>query len=156
MKFRTVRRDEIESLYADCWLPLAEEMTALDEYNALADDIQEDALAHRYDQFDNEDAVIYVVLENSEFIGYVTAERRETPSVFQRGAAVYIEELYVGQPHRGQGIASTLIERVERWAAKRGAERVTLAVNASNEPAKALYEDHGYEIRRHKMDKTTE
>lgn len=106
MEIREIHRNEIESLFFDCWLPLAEEMRALDEYNALADDIREEALAHRHDQFENEDSVICVVLEDEEFIGYVTAEWNDTPPVFRRGAEVYIEELYVDESHRGQGIAS--------------------------------------------------
>lgn len=153
MEIRKIRRNEIQSLIFDCWLPFAKEMAALDEYNALAEDITDDALTYRQEQFENEDAVISVAVENNRIIGYATAERNDTPPVFQRGMAVNIEEIYVEQSYRGRGIASALIEHVEQWAADCGAERMTLSVNAANEAAQALYDDRGYDVRRHKMDK---
>jgi ribosomal protein S18 acetylase RimI-like enzyme len=153
MEIREIRQDEIESLVLDCWLPFAKEMAALDEYNALAEDVRDDALTHRQEQFENEDVVIYVAVENDHFVGYVSAERNETPPVFQRGMEVNIGELYVKQSYRGQGIASALMEHAEQWAAECGAEHVTLSVNGANELAQALYDDRGYDVRRYKMDK---
>jgi GNAT superfamily N-acetyltransferase len=154
MEIRELRRDEIESLVFDCWLPFAEEMAALDEYNALAEDIEEDALTHRREQFENEDVVIYVAVENGHLVGYVSAERSDTAPVFQRGMAVNVAELYVIKSHRREGVASELMDHAERWAAERGAERVTLSVNRANGSARALYNRRGYDVRRHKMDKT--
>jgi GNAT superfamily N-acetyltransferase len=154
MEIRELRRDEIESLVFDCWLPFAEEMAALDEYNALAEDIEEDALTHRREQFENEDVVIYVAVENGHLVGYVSAEQSDTAPVLQRGMAVNVGELYVTESHRGDGIASALMEHAERWAAECDAERMTLSVNAANESAQALYSNRGYDVRRHKMDKT--
>lgn len=154
MEIRELRRDEIESLVFDCWLPFAEEMAALDEYNALAEGIEGDALAHRREQFENEGVVIYVAVKDGRLVGYVSAERSDTAPVFQRGMAVNIGELYVIESRRGEGVASDLMDYAEQWAAERGAEHVTLSVNRANESARALYRGRGYNVRRYKMDKT--
>jgi len=158
MQVREICEDELETLVVDCWLPFAEEMGELDEYNALAEHVRngdlDGSITYREELFADEDQRTYVAVEAGELIGYATAERTETPPVFARGPAVNLGELFVGEAHRNDGIASALIERVERWAEAVDAERVTIAVNADNEPAKALYERHSYGIRRHKLDKT--
>ena len=156
LELREIREDELELLVTDCWLPFAEEMAELDDYNALSEHVRngdlDGSVAYREKLFADEDQRTYVAVENG-LVGYTTAERTKTPPVFARGPAVNLGELYVAESHRNEGIASALIERVERWAGAVGAERVTLSVNADNEPAKSLYDRHGYEIRRHKLDK---
>jgi hypothetical protein len=114
MEIRELRRDEIESLVSDCWLPFAEEMAALDEYNALAEDIEEDALSYRRERFGDEDVVTYVAIEDGNLTGYITAERTDTPPVFQRGTAVNVGELYVTKSHR-----ATVLRR-HSWTARSG------------------------------------
>ena len=157
MEIREIRENELESLVTDCWLPFAKEMAELDDYNALSEHVRDGDLggsvAYRKDLFENDDRRTYVAVEAGELAGYATAERTETPPVFARGPAVNLGELFIRGPYRRQGIASKLIERVERWAAECGAERVTLSANADNEPAKALYDRHDYGVRRHKLDK---
>lgn len=152
MEIREIHREELETLVDSLWTPFVEEMAALDSYNALADDIRDDQLEYKREQFDDESVVIYVA-ETDDVLGYALAEHGETPPVFQRGSEVNIEELYVAPSARNRGVASALMEQIEQWAADQGAARMTLSVNQANEPALCLYRALGFGIRRHKMDK---
>jgi len=57
---------------------------------------------------------------------------------------LHINNLAVLPEHRRAGIASALLERVLADAASRGAQRATLEVRASNDPALRLYERFGF------------
>lgn len=62
-------------------------------------------------------------------------------------AAFDVAELYrviVAPARRRQGLAGDLMRRGLAWARGQGAERVMLEVAADNEPAIALYRDHGF------------
>lgn len=50
----------------------------------------------------------------------------------------------VDTAYRGRGIGERLLTAVHDQAKERGAERILLEVRASNAPAIALYEKHGY------------
>jgi ribosomal-protein-alanine N-acetyltransferase len=47
--------------------------------------------------------------------------------------------------HRGQGLGDVLLGELLRRAADGGAASVMLEVRADNEPARRLYERHGFE-----------
>ena len=80
--------------------------------------------------------------------------------LFTSDVGVYIEALYVSEPHRGQGYGSQLVERVENWASDEvGADQITLAVESNNIPAQEFWKDKGYrttlEKRVKSVDQTT-
>jgi ribosomal protein S18 acetylase RimI-like enzyme len=55
-----------------------------------------------------------------------------------------LEQLYVAAPHRGAGIADSLIEEAERQIAKAGHSSAWLAVVHGNERARRFYERRGW------------
>jgi ribosomal protein S18 acetylase RimI-like enzyme len=55
--------------------------------------------------------------------------------------------LYVEPAYRRQGIASALMENVERWAKSQGYAQIGLQVFTTDRPAIALYEKLGYQAR---------
>lgn len=59
---------------------------------------------------------------------------------------LHINNLAVLPDVRRGGIASALLERVLREGARLGAQRATLEVRRSNEPARLLYERFGFSI----------
>lgn len=164
MTVRHVREDELGALVDDLWLPFAREMAELDPSNELADDVRDDAAAHRERQFADDDVATFVTAvdggggdgEEVEDVdgglaGYAVVERSESPPVFARGPAASVEEVDVRPDYRGMGVATDLMDRAEAWGAERGCERAVLGVNADNDAAQRLYESRGYEVRRHKM-----
>jgi len=54
--------------------------------------------------------------------------------------ACYLQDLYVDETLRGQGIAAALIERVAQVARERGASRLYWLTQADNARARALYD----------------
>lgn len=56
---------------------------------------------------------------------------------------VWLLSMYVSPVARHRGVASLLVDAVERWAVRRGAEALWLEVVAANRPAVRLYERHG-------------
>ena len=55
----------------------------------------------------------------------------------------YLGDLFVREPHRGQGIGRALVAEAERLARARGVARILLGVLPGN-PAEALYRRLGY------------
>lgn len=59
---------------------------------------------------------------------------------------IHINNLAVRGDFRGRGVGTALLEFVMQAGANRGAERATLEVRRSNEPARRLYERLGFEV----------
>jgi GNAT superfamily N-acetyltransferase len=55
-----------------------------------------------------------------------------------------LNDLFVVETHRGQGIAKGLIEAAETYARDNGAIRMVLETQVKNTSAQALYEGRGY------------
>lgn len=62
----------------------------------------------------------------------------------ESGAERKLVALWVDPACRGQGVASSLVSTVERWARKDGAQRLALWVTEGNESAERLYLAHGF------------
>jgi len=58
----------------------------------------------------------------------------------------YLQALAVDEAHRGQGIGSALIDRIEERARDGGSLRLAVDVSAQNERARRLYERHGITV----------
>ncbi len=53
-------------------------------------------------------------------------------------------DIVTAPEHRGRGLASALTGAMLAWARAAGAERAYLQMDASNEPARAVYSKHGF------------
>lgn len=154
MEIRQASRDDVVTIVDELWLPFAREMARLDDYNALASDIREDAIEHREEKLTQAEYCAQIAVEDDTFVGLATGEVRPSAPVFERGATLAISEAYVRPDWRQQGIASALLEALEAWGDKQGYETASLSVNADNHAAKALYESLGFEAKRCQMVKT--
>ena len=154
MDIRQANIDDAVTIVDELWLPLAREMAELDGYNALATDIRPDAIEHREEKLAQSNYCVQLAVEDGSLIGLTSGEIQPTATVFERGPTLAISEAYVRQEWRRQGIASALLEALEAWAEDRGYDTAHLWVNKDNQPAHALYESCGFEIKRHQMVKT--
>lgn len=66
---------------------------------------------------------------------------------------VYINDLFVAEEYRRQGIATALYREAERIGADRGAKQISLMVWAFNESARRFYEKLGLNVRTFTMEK---
>ncbi len=55
-----------------------------------------------------------------------------------------LNDLYVEEASRRKGVASAMMREAERFARRNGAAKLTLKTHVDNEPARALYETHGW------------
>src|ERR1700760_1541130 len=61
----------------------------------------------------------------------------------------FLEDLYVDERARRQGVATQMLTHAEEFARITGAERLTLATARDNVTAQQLYQKHGYQREDH-------
>jgi ribosomal protein S18 acetylase RimI-like enzyme len=85
---------------------------------------------------------LLVVVARREVAGYALV-------LFRRGAAsARLYGIAVRAPDRGRGLGRRLLRAAEAVARRRGAARITLETDPSNEAAVRLYRSHGFRLVR--------
>ena len=96
----------------------------------------------------------FVAEEGGCIVGFVTVSvADESHSLLQPLRYARVGTVGVGVNHRGQGIGAKLMALAEQWALQQGAAEVRLNVWAFNEPALAMYNELGYQVRSHLLGK---
>lgn len=113
MEIRQASRDDVAAIVDELWLPFAREMAELDDYNALASDIREDAIEYREEKLSQANYCVQIAVEDGAFVGLATGEVQSSAPVFERGANLAVSEAYVRPEWRRQGIASALLDALE-------------------------------------------
>ncbi|WP_000863102.1 GNAT family N-acetyltransferase, partial [Vibrio mimicus] len=91
----------------------------------------------------NGDSVIFLALSKSnEPVGFAQLYPSFSSVAMKR--MWYLNDLYVSENIRKQGVGRALLQRVAAFAKDTGAVTVKLATAVSNEKAKSLYESEGY------------
>ena len=88
---------------------------------------------------DEEEFVLKIENENGRIIGGCIAEAYE-----YRWARMFLEDLWVDENYRHQGLGSMIIREVERIAKEKGCRVVTLGT--ASYMARPFYEKHGYTV----------
>lgn len=93
-------------------------------------------------RLENDEAVIFMARDNSVAVGFTMIY--PTFSTVSLSNVWLLNDLYVAEANRGQGIASKLMETAESAARAAGATRVFLRTANDNTTAQSLYEGRGY------------
>lgn len=102
------------------------------------------------------DEALVAVAEDGEVVGMIELWLRRPSSV---PGSAQIQRITVGlgiavdPGWRGRGVGTALLDAAEAWARERGAERMSLGLDAFNTGALRLYERRGYETWGMEMDK---
>jgi len=132
--------DDLDAL-VDRWYSLAESMESFDDLNELvyvdADDVPEDGFR---EHLDDEDVTDYLIVHESETIGYVKLREGHHPSR-QYSHHLCIVDLYVDEDRRNRGHGADVVERVKEIARDRGCDHLTVACDWQNEDARRFYRD---------------
>lgn len=92
------------------------------------------------------------VVRDGGIVGFVTVGVED--DAYQRDVRRgLIENIYVRPEHRGEGVASALLDRAERALVDRDVDVVALEVLSDNEEARRLYEERGYRDHRRELEK---
>ncbi len=166
MEIRRLPAEEaaVRRYIADLWVPYNRDLETTVDRFALADDIDivPEELEYRLDRHETESYRAWVAVDGShdedslaetdgEFVGFVTTDIDESPSVFDRPERLVVCDIYVRKPYRGTGLAHELIDRARTRARAADCDELKLAVDADNERAMAFYEKLGFEPSRYTM-----
>ncbi|HDX8438397.1 TPA: GNAT family N-acetyltransferase [Aeromonas dhakensis] len=92
----------------------------------------------------NADSVVFLARhEMGETMGFVQLYPAFSSVAMKR--MWYLNDLFVAESARQQGVARALLKRVASFAKETDALTVKLATSISNQPAKSLYESEGYQ-----------
>ena len=95
------------------------------------------------DRIENQDSVIFVALDNnSQILGFVQLYPSFSSITTQR--KWILNDLYVSNNFRRQGVAKQLLNRVSQHAAATKAGSIFLETQVTNVSAQKLYESLGY------------
>jgi len=79
-----------------------------------------------------------VAMEESSIIGYA--------GIALAGDVADIHTLTVLPPYRRRGIASSMLDQLEKWASSKKVSALMLEMREGNLEAEPLYEKHGYSV----------
>ena len=124
-------------LNRDCDMEYRIEDMTKEEASYIGDKINE-IVPHEVDA-DEEEFVLKIENENGKIIGGCIAQAYE-----YHWSRVLLEELWVDECYRHQGLGSMIIREVERIAMEKGCRVVTLGT--ASYMARPFYEKHGYTV----------
>lgn len=111
----------------------------LSALTALADGSESDwQEKHFASEFEASNRSWFGLFENSELKAYI--------GLASMAGEMHVMDLFVEEASRKQGFARRLLERAEAEALERRCRELLLDVRVSNTPARALYEDLGFEL----------
>lgn len=158
----------VQQFVEELWLPYHRELEATVDRHRLADeqdvDLVEAEVDFRLGRLESADYEGWVALDESgdeespddplgagNLAGFVTSERDEAPTVFERPDRLLVCDVFVTEPYRGSGLAADLMIHVADRARALGCAELTLEVDVDNERATAFYEKLGFEPHRLSM-----
>lgn len=125
------------------WRAFMEEMEALDDRFALAEDAP---VRWRNDVphwLRNERRRLFVAEGAAGLVGYASAQRWSPPPIYEHSPEIYLDELYVVPAARRQGLARQLFAEVTAWGEALKATRIRLGALAQNPTAAAFWHTLG-------------
>lgn len=122
---------------------LAELHVLVEKYRAFYKQVENDKTASFLEQrIANDEAVAFIARVDGNAVGFTLLY--PTFSTVSLSSIWLLNDLYVDESARGQGIATELMEVAESEAKKAGATRVFLRTANDNLPAQALYEGRNW------------
>lgn len=102
----------------------------------------EKTLGYLKSRLENDEAIVFIARDDAVAVGFTMLY--PTFSTVSLSNVWLLNDLYVEEANRGQGIASKLMETAESAARAAGATRVFLRTANDNTTAQSLYEGRGY------------
>jgi ribosomal protein S18 acetylase RimI-like enzyme len=93
-------------------------------------------------RIESKDSVIFVVKDKQKYVGFT--QLYPTFSSISMKRAWILNDLYVDEEARKQGIGEMLLQKAKEYATETGAKSVSLSTAPDNYSAQRLYEKNGY------------
>jgi ribosomal protein S18 acetylase RimI-like enzyme len=94
------------------------------------------------ERFQNQDSTVFIASECDRMVGFIQLYPSFSSVSMKR--VWILNDLFVDESYRKQGIAKLLMSAAEQFARETGAVRLALSTQISNVAAQALYESLGY------------
>jgi len=88
--------------------------------------------------------LVWLIKSSGEDVGYIVLTLHYR--LESRGTCANLDELFISEANRGQGIGRIAMEFLEETCKKRGVAAMQLEVKKDNPEAASLYEKVGFEI----------
>lgn len=95
------------------------------------------------ERINKEESVIFVVKDEQNYLGFT--QLYPTFSSISMKRAWILNDLYVDEQARKQGVGELLIHKAKEYAIETGAKSLSLSTAPDNHTAQRLYEKNGYE-----------
>ncbi|MBM7701071.1 GNAT family N-acetyltransferase [Kurthia huakuii] len=102
----------------------------------------EGAMDYIKERLENKDSVIFIVKNNQEYVGFTQLYPIFSSLSMKR--AWILNDLYVEERARKQGIGEMLLKKVKDYAIETGAKNISLSTALDNHKAQKLYKKNGY------------
>lgn len=107
----------------------------------------QEAEAFLLERFHNQDSVIFVAVDQGEFVGFIQLYPSFSSVSMKR--LWILNDLYVIKSARKKGVATRLLDAAKEYARQTGAKGLTLQTVHDNLTAQQLYEQYGYRQDHH-------
>ena len=97
-----------------------------------------------------EQAVALVAEVDSQIVGYLCATLSKSPSHRERASKAELQNMFVKEGYRGQGVGHLLVQAFEAWAKELNVDLLSVTASAGNTETLEFYRAQGfsnYEIR---------
>jgi GNAT superfamily N-acetyltransferase len=123
---------------------LAEVSKLFDQYRVFYKSSSDYEAARKFleERFEKKDSTIFLASVDERIVGF-TQLYPSFSSVSMKRVWI-LNDLFVDENHRGNGIAKSLMSAAENFARETGSVRIILATQISNIAAQSLYELRGY------------
>ncbi len=123
---------------------LAAAAALFDQYRIFYEQPSDLEAARRFlkARFEAEDSAIFLAREETDSVGFMQLYPSFSSVAMQR--TWILNDLFVRQSHRNQGVAKLLMSAAENHARDTGAARIGLSTQIANTAAQSLYASLGY------------
>jgi len=144
MRIETATERDIDAI-VELWNEMMMLHAELDERFELAEDAR--AAYERYLRFglNESNQRVLVARDGDTLVGYISAEIKNHPPVYQISKYGEIGEIAVAVSHRRRGAGGALVAAAGDWLRERGIQHVTAAAASCNEDAICFWTKQGFE-----------
>ncbi len=123
---------------------LGEVSRLFDQYRVFYNQFSDINAATKFlqERFQNRDSTVFIASDCDRVVGFIQLYPSFSSVSMKR--VWILNDLFVDESYRKQGIAKLLMSAAEQFARETGAVRLALSTQISNVVAKSLYESLGY------------
>lgn len=143
LSIRAVNQNDLEQLNELMYLLHDEHHQQSPEFFKTAEDIEQEKSIARY--LDNPECLVFVAVQEANIVGFITGHFCELVSTVSKPVQMgSIDELYVVQSQRQNGVARALCQTIEKRFEEYGVREMFVEVWDFNRPANRLYQELGF------------